>query len=124
MTRKTSSDFMHPNDPNQFLLSTGASAVSAVKIAEIMTWPQLPEFEQWLRDNIAEFPVTLTLPPELVARIGTTVSYWAVAEWIQAGTLARRLGIGRREGRVVYGARIGNCISKIRQLMEMKDIAF
>ena len=106
-----------PSPANEFVLSTSASA-SAVSV------PAMPElsFEAWLSMSMKEYPVTLDLPSDLLPWIGKIVSYWALAEWIQAGTIAKLLNIGRKEGRVMFGARIGNSLSKIKQLMEIKEI--
>lgn len=79
-------------------------------------------FEDLLRSNTRELAVTLTLPNELLAWIGKIATHWAFAEWIQSGTLARLLNIGRKEARVMFGDRIGNCMSKIKQNMEIKNI--
>lgn len=86
--------------------------------------PRQPEetFEQWLQKNAREFPVALQLPPDLSVWISKIVTYWAVAEWIQLGTLAILLRIERKEARVMFGARIGNAVSKIRQLIDMRNI--
>jgi hypothetical protein len=79
-------------------------------------------FEQWPRNNAREFPVTLDIPVAFFEGITNIVTHWAVAEWIQLGTLARLLGIERSEARVMFGARIGNSAGKIKQLLDMKGI--
>lgn len=102
-------------------LSPVFASASAVTSAAIYV-PGEP-FEYWLRANMRQFPVTLDLPDALRAWIGRIVSHWALAEWLQSGTVARLMGISRKEARVVLGDRIGNCASKIKQLMEMKGLA-
>jgi hypothetical protein len=108
-----------PPGQDPFTLGTSATATGSGIIAK---WPSEIPFEYWLKTNIREFDVTLNLPKELHIWIGKITTYWAIAEWIQAGTLARLLNIGRKEARVMFGDRIGNCISKIKQNMEIKDI--
>ena len=107
-----------PSGHDEFELSTSASAASMPVIA---TWPSKQPFESWLKANMRTLPVTLALPDDLQKWIGRITSYWALAEWIQSGTLARLLNIGRKEARVMFGDRIGNCVSKIKQNMEIKD---
>lgn len=105
--------------PDSFVLGTSLTAVSTGNYA-----PQPEEsFEQWLSKNVREFPVTLELDTELYSWIAKIVTYWAVAEWIQLGTLATLLKIDRNEARIMFGARIGNSLSKIKQLIDIRDLS-
>lgn len=96
-----------------------ATAVPQVSMSAVFA-PGEP-FEYWLKANLREFPVTLDLPESLRLWIARIVTHWAVAEWLQAGILARVLRLSRKEARVMFGDRIGNCTSKIKQALEMKD---
>jgi hypothetical protein len=111
-------DKFTPAPSGGFALGTSVTAVSTGH------YPPTPQetFEEWLKKNVREFPATLDLPADLLQWIAKIVTYWAVVEWIQLGTLARLLGIERKEARVMFGARIGNSVSKIKQLLEMKNI--
>lgn len=105
----------------EFHITTNASAAPMPSMSSFQKFtPQT--FEEWVKANVKEYPVTLDIGPELQQWIGKIVSYWALAEWIQAGTLTRLLNTGRKEGRVMFGVRLGNCSSRIKQLMEIKDI--
>jgi hypothetical protein len=105
-------------DKDQFILGTAVTAVSTGHFVKV------PEetFEQWLRRNLREYSVTLDLPPEVLSWTAQIVTYWSVAEWIQLGTLARLLKMERKEARVMFGSRIGNCAGKIKELLLSKDI--
>lgn len=111
-------DRFTPAGSDPFLLSTAATAVSTG------TYKPLPQetFEQWLRRNVRDYPVTLDLPQEVLTWTAQIMTYWSVAEWIQLGTLARLLKMDRKEARVMFGSRIGNCAGKIRELLVSKDI--
>lgn len=106
-----------PPEQSGMQLGTAATAVSPVGFDK---YPA--PFEDWLKENVRGYPVTLDLPPVILVQVGTIVTYWALVEWIQAGTVARLLGISRKEARVMFGPRIGNSTSKIKQLMEIKSI--
>lgn len=114
-------------DVELFVLGTSASAgpgfefcATAAPRASIADWPS--DAEEQLKQNTREYPVTLALPTDVLKWIGTIVSYWALAEWIQAGTLCRLLNIGRKQARVMFGTRIGNSASKIAELIAMNDV--
>lgn len=113
-------EFTPPQYTSPFILGTSVTAVST---GNSFTPPQPQEtFEQRLEKNVRQFDVTLDLPPEIHQWIASIVTYWAVVEWIQIGTLSRLLYIERKEARVMFGARIGNSAPKIRQLIEMRNI--
>lgn len=57
---------------DEMLLSTSASAVSSVRIAEILTNDGIMPPEELLKSAIKEYPVTLALPPGLLVEIGTS----------------------------------------------------
>lgn len=111
-------DRFTPAGTNSFVLGTAATAVSTG------TYNPLPQetFEQWLRRSVRDYPVTLDLPDEVLKWTAQIVTYWAVAEWIQLGTLARLLKMDRKEARVMFGSRIGNLSGKIREMLISKDI--
>lgn len=108
-----------PAGNNPFVLGTSVTAVSTG------TYNPLPQetFGQWLQRNVREYPVTLDLPEDVLKWTAQVITYWSVAEWIQLGTLARLLKMERKEARVMFGARIGNCSGKLRELLASKDIA-
>lgn len=107
---------------NAFVLST---AITAVSTGHGNIPRQAEEtFEQWLQKNQREYPVTLDLPPEIVNWIGVISAYWALAEWMELGILARLTKMERKEMRVFLGAsRAGGATSKIRELIRSKDIS-
>jgi len=111
-------DKFTPYGQNQFALGTNVTAVSTG------TYSPLPEetFGQWLQRNVREYPVTLDLPPEVLSWTAQIVTYWSVAEWIQLGTLSRLLKMERKEARIMFGTRIGNCAGKIKEVLASKDI--
>lgn len=115
-----SNKYEPPSYSNPFILGTNVTAVST---GSSFTPPQANEtFEQRLERNLRDFDVTLDLPQEIHLWIASIVTYWAVVEWIQLGTLADLLGIERGAARVMFGSRIGNSAPKIRQLLEIKNI--
>ena len=120
--RAAMTDKFTPLQGTSFVLGTGVTAVSTGD-GHI---PRQPEetFEQWLKKNVREYPVTLELPDDFLAYIAKILTYWATAEWIQQGTLSRLLQMERKELRVVLGApRVSNAASKITELVKSLDIA-
>ncbi len=101
---------------DRIITSTSATAVG-------MSGPVNIKIEDWLAQNVKEFPVTLDIPQQVSEWISKIVTHWAFAEWVQAGTLCNLLGIERKEGRVMFGARIGNSASKINQLLQMHEFS-
>jgi hypothetical protein len=114
----------NPSMPFGLYVTSSATAVAAPSTLMFPTGLEmLPTgLEDWLKANARAYLMTLELPSDVLEWIGKIVSYWAFAEWTQVATLARLLGISLKEARVMFGPRIGNAISKIRQLMEMKNI--
>lgn len=100
------------------------TSVTAVSTGDGLI-PRQPKetFDQWLKKNVREYPLTLELPDAFLAGIAKTVTHWAVVEWIQLGTLSRLLKMERTELRVVLGApRVSNAASKITELVKSRDI--
>lgn len=111
--------FIPAGNMSALVLNTAATAISTVSAAG-----PTPEetFAEWLQRNVKEYPLTLDLPPEVWQWTALIITYWSVAEWIQLGTIARLLGMGRKEARVMWGARIGNLTGKIREVLQTKGL--
>lgn len=111
--------FTPAGNMSAYVLGTGATAVSTGNFSP------LPDetFEQWLRRNMKEYPLTLDLPEQLWRWTALVITYWSVAEWIQLGTLAKLLGMTRKEARVMWGARIANMTGKIRDVLATKEVS-
>jgi hypothetical protein len=121
-TASTMADKFTPLETITFPAGTGVTAVSTGD----GLIPRQPEetFEQWLKKNVREYPLTLELPDGFLASIARIVTYWATAEWIQQGTLSRLLKMDKKELRVILGApRVSGSASKITELVKSMDIA-
>lgn len=111
------SDFLKPHD---FLLDTSATATGSVRIS--MPLAPRVRLEDVLYAHIKEHPVTLDLPPEYFGWISKIITFWSLGEWMLLGTLGELTGLDRKAGRVVFGTRLGDTISKIKQMMDLKQI--
>lgn len=74
-------------------------------------------------EDMETFPPTLDLPPDHLEMIGKIVVHWAYEEWFLAGLIDSIIGIGRKEGRIVFaGGRVPDAVTKIRQLCEVRGL--
>jgi len=104
-----------------FLPGTGVSAVSTG--SGLISRKPEETFEQWLKKNVREYPVTLDLSDAFSLWITKIVTYWAVAEWFQLRILSRLTKMEIKDFRILLGApRVGGAPSKITQLIKSKDI--
>lgn len=111
--------------PLETITFPSGTGVTAVSTGDGLI-PRQPEetFEQWLKKNVREYPLTLDLSDDFLVRIAKIVIYWATVEWIQQGTLCRLLKMDRKLLRIVLGApRVSNIASKITNLVTSMDLA-
>ena len=111
-----------PLETITFPTGTGVTAVSTGN--GLIPRQAEETFDQWLKKNVREYPLTLEVPTDFLSGIAKIVIYWATLEWIQQGTLCRLLNMERKVLQNILGApRVSNAASKISSLVDSMDIA-
>src|SRR5688572_18128900 len=76
----------------------------------------------FIKNSIGEHPAVA--PEQFFPAIGKVVSMWAFQEWVLAGCICALMKIDRKVGRIAVGApRVEDSISRIRQLLEVKNLS-